>query len=277
MENGSQNDTISYLRGDPGSTLFATFSEGRSLYAFWSPFGSLWAPFWLPLAPFWLPLAAFWRHLVSFWHPLAHFWLILTSFWLTFDVFWLTFSVSWSLFSHFYVFSIKMSCELVFLHNFYSIFDFYVVLQTTTVLRSSPAAFLQHSCSIPAAVLQHSCSSPAAVLQHSCSVPAAFLQCSCTSHKTFLQRIAHHHMQSHLPRPGGGTIAAGNRNLSQIDEKTGLRRGCVFGTFCGGLGLPKELCQIPRPSILGAIFAQISKKWHPKKDPKIRPRAEGAR
>ena len=113
--------------------------------------GSLLAPFWLPWAPFCLPWAPFWHPWAHFWHPWAHFWL-------TFSIFWLTFTVSWSLFSYFYIFSIKMSCELVFLHNFYSIFDFYVVLQTTTVLR------------IPAAVLQHSCSSPAAFLQHSCSI-----------------------------------------------------------------------------------------------------------
>ena len=38
-------------------------------------------------------------------------------------------------------------------------------------------------------------------------------------------------MQSHLPRPGGGTIAAGNRNRCKIDEKLRLRHGCVLGAF----------------------------------------------
>ena len=101
------------------------------------------APLWLPLAPFGVPLAPFWLPLVPFWHHRAHFWLPLAHFWLTFGVFWLTFIVSWSLFSYFYVFSSKMSCEIVFLHNFCSIFDFYVVLQPFSVRTlSGPGAEL---------------------------------------------------------------------------------------------------------------------------------------
>ena len=83
VENGSQNAPGKLVRGDPGSILFATFSEGRFLDAFWSPLGSLLAPFWLPLGHFWLPFAHFWL-------PLAHFWL-------TFGVLWLTFGALGSL------------------------------------------------------------------------------------------------------------------------------------------------------------------------------------
>ena len=36
----------------PLSSLFATLSEDRFLYAFWSPFGSLLAPFWLHFVKF---------------------------------------------------------------------------------------------------------------------------------------------------------------------------------------------------------------------------------
>ena len=83
-----------------------------------APFGFLLAPFWCPLAPFWLRLAPFWLPLALFWLPLAPFRLPLAHFWLTFGVFWLTFIVSWSLFPYFYVFSTKMSCEIICLHNF---------------------------------------------------------------------------------------------------------------------------------------------------------------
>ena len=51
------------------SILFASFSEGRFLIAFSSPFGSLWLPFWLPLAAFWLSLAPFWFPFGSRWFP----------------------------------------------------------------------------------------------------------------------------------------------------------------------------------------------------------------
>ena len=94
-----------------------------------------------PLTHFWLP----WAH---FWHPWAHFWL-------TFSIFWLTFTLSWSLFPYFYVFSIKMSCEIIFLHNFYPILhNSYPILEIFF-------CFANHSCSTPAALLQRSCSSPA--------------------------------------------------------------------------------------------------------------------
>ena len=103
-ENGSQNHPISSLRTKPFGTLFATFSAGRLLDAFWSPFGSLWAPFgspwlssrlaplgslWAPfgslLAPFWFPLAPFWLPLAPSGNLLAPSGSLLGSFWLNFD------------------------------------------------------------------------------------------------------------------------------------------------------------------------------------------------
>ena len=38
-------------------------------------------------------------------------------------------------------------------------------------------------------------------------------------------------MQSHLSRPGGGTIAAGNRNRWKIEVASQMRFGIVFGAF----------------------------------------------
>ena len=73
MENGSKMAPKIEEGTLPEPHLFAIFSKGRYLDAFWSPFGSFWAPFWLPLAPFWLPLAPFWHPLAHFWRPLAPF------------------------------------------------------------------------------------------------------------------------------------------------------------------------------------------------------------
>ena len=87
-----------YEKGEPEfpvqAPFFATFSEGRSFDAFWSPIGSLLAPFWRPLVPFgrpygtlWLPfgyllllLAPFGALLVPFASLLAPFWYHLAQF-----------------------------------------------------------------------------------------------------------------------------------------------------------------------------------------------------
>ena len=62
----------------------------------------------------------------------------------------------------------------------------------------------------------------------------------------------------------------------KIDEKSTLRRGCVFYGFGGrpnGLGRPLSakggLATSTGASILATIFDQKSKKWHPKRHPKI--------
>ena len=109
-----QNDSKKHPGNPSKSILFATMSESRFLDAFWSPFGSLWVPFWLPLVPFGLPLAHFWLPLAHFWLTLAHFWFTLPPFWLTFATLWLILAVSWSHLLYFYVFSMKMSCKIVF-------------------------------------------------------------------------------------------------------------------------------------------------------------------
>ena len=91
MENGSQNAPGNSLADRPWSTLFATFSEHRSLDAFWSTFGTLWLPNGTRMAPkkrCWvlsvcILLASFSEHrlLDTFWSPfgslLAIFWLLL--------------------------------------------------------------------------------------------------------------------------------------------------------------------------------------------------------
>ena len=76
-------------------------------------------------------------------------------------------------------------------------------------------------------------------------------------------------MHPNLPRPGGGTIAAGNRNRSEIDEKLRLRRGCVFGTFLGRLGRQTDDRMVYPPLRFGSRFPSKIEKWHPKKHPKI--------
>ena len=51
---------ISSCSSPPLPHFFATFSEGRFLNAFWSPFGSLWTPFGCILVEFWLPFTCLW-------------------------------------------------------------------------------------------------------------------------------------------------------------------------------------------------------------------------
>ena len=55
----------------------------------------------------------------------------------------------------------------------------------------------------------------------------------------------------------------------KIDDKSGLRRGCVFGAFWGGLGRQKG----DRPNVgtdhFGSHFPSKIKKWHPKNHLKI--------
>ena len=59
MENGSQNGPKLIGADSHFRIIFETFSEGRYLDTFWSPFGSFLAPFCLPLPPFGVPLAPF--------------------------------------------------------------------------------------------------------------------------------------------------------------------------------------------------------------------------
>ena len=94
MENGSQNAPGNSLADRPWSTLFATFSEHRSLDAFWSTFGTLWLPNGTRMAPkkhCWAPsvcilLASFSEHrlLDAFWSPFGS---LLAIFWLPFGTF----------------------------------------------------------------------------------------------------------------------------------------------------------------------------------------------
>ena len=133
MENGSQKSSISSWCGEPFGSLFAIFSEDRFFDAFWPPLGSLLAPFWFPLAHFWLPLAHFWLPLAHFWLPLAPFWLTFGVPWLTFGALsftfahpginFLTFAVSCRHFPYFFEFSMKISCQIWFLHNFFCLFQ----------------------------------------------------------------------------------------------------------------------------------------------------------
>ena len=80
MRNVSQNGPKSEPRCSLFASIFATFSEGRFLDAFWSPLGSLLAPFWRPWAPFWRPLAPFWLLFGSLWLPFGSLWLPLPPF-----------------------------------------------------------------------------------------------------------------------------------------------------------------------------------------------------
>ena len=78
--------------------------------------------------------------------------------------------------------------------------------------------------------------------------------------------LANFRMQSIFPRPGGGTIAAGNRDRSEIDEKTKLRRGCDFGA---ALGRQQGGQLLLWTTHLATIFDQKSSKRHPKRHARI--------
>ena len=69
MENGSKM-TLNLMHATPPfGSLFATFSEGRLLDAFWSPFNSFLAPFWLPFGSPWLPFGTLWLPFGALWLP----------------------------------------------------------------------------------------------------------------------------------------------------------------------------------------------------------------
>ena len=59
MEIGSQKGPAREPGHRQKSILFTTFSEHRSLDAFWSTFGTHWAPFSLPSVRFWLHFGRF--------------------------------------------------------------------------------------------------------------------------------------------------------------------------------------------------------------------------
>ena len=69
MENSSQKSSISSWRGEPFGDLFATFSEGRLLDAFWLSFGSLLAHFGFPFGSRWLTFGSRWLTFGSLWLP----------------------------------------------------------------------------------------------------------------------------------------------------------------------------------------------------------------
>ena len=54
-----------------------------------------------------------------------------------------------------------------------------------------------------------------------------------------------------------------------MHKQSGLRRGCVFGAFLVTLGAPKGGHPQKSGSLLAIIFDQKSKKWYPKRHPKI--------
>ena len=124
-ENGSQNGPKKYMGRETVLLTFRDLVFYVDLCWFYVEFGSLWAPFWLPLAHFWLPLAHFWL-------PLAPFWLTFGVPWLTFGalsftfahpgIHFLTFAVSCPHFSYLFEFSMKISCKIWFLHNFFRLF-----------------------------------------------------------------------------------------------------------------------------------------------------------
>ena len=104
---------------DQGSADF-WMHFGRPLAHFGLPFGSLWLPFgslWLPFASVLLTFPPLGATLSYFWclpATLPPRWLTLPRRWLTFGVLWLTFGLLSSFFIFFYVFSMKMSCKIVF-------------------------------------------------------------------------------------------------------------------------------------------------------------------
>ena len=114
-------------------TIFAPFSRPCLLCWFYVEFGWLLAPFGILLAHFWSPLAHFWLPLAHFWPPLAPFWLTFGVPWLTFGALsftfahpvlnFLTFAVSCRNFSYLFEFSMKISCKIWFLHNFFRLFQ----------------------------------------------------------------------------------------------------------------------------------------------------------
>ena len=77
--------------------------------------------------------------------------------------------------------------------------------------------------------------------------------------------------QKSMPKPSK-YHQNGSQNGSEIDEKSRLCRGCVFGAFLEGLWAPTR---VSRPSLLATIFHQKSNKWHPaapkggQMDPKV--------
>ena len=126
MENGPKMFVILNTRLLLFRSFSASFFGYRFWDAFWSPFGSLWAPFGFPLAtlgsllaPFWLPLAPFW---LTFGVP----WLTFGALSFTFahpGINFLTFAVSCRHFSYLFEFSMKISCKIWFLHNFFGLFQ----------------------------------------------------------------------------------------------------------------------------------------------------------
>ena len=99
---------ISSCSSPPLPHFFATFSEGRFLNAFWSPFGSLWTPFGCILVMFWLPFTCLW---LPFGSLLVPFGSLLVPLSLDF----LIFGGSWRHSSYLVIFSKKIFCRIIFL------------------------------------------------------------------------------------------------------------------------------------------------------------------
>ena len=118
---------LKMVRGNPTRSprgglfliFFATLSFMFILCWIWltfgsllAPFGSLWAPFCSLWAPFWLTFGVPWLTFgalsFTFAHPGINF---------------LTFAVSCRHFSYLLEFSMKISCKIWFLHNFFCLFQ----------------------------------------------------------------------------------------------------------------------------------------------------------
>ena len=71
-----------------------------------------------------------------------------------------------------------------------------------------------------------------------------------------------------MPKPSTYHIKS-CQNASQIDEKSRLHRGCVFGPFLEGFGAPKVERGTMLGVLLATIFHQKPKQWLSKSHPKI--------